>query len=228
MLFSLSLFLLFPAATQCMKRLPSEIQTIDIIQTKKQKTQQLSIAKLQHRRNKLLDALQFYNLKSNNPYLTKHCAEDLLTLIKGFHARNQTSSTVCCMVGAQAWIKICPYVLAQTPITHEQLETSFHELPTKYSLAGLLTMPIKNCFPCPMTYQEKKERLSQFLRDFPDTATPKDQELALVEKWERCAPSIIKTYLNLQHSLFLSEINFPREVIPLITLLMWNTEESLF
>jgi hypothetical protein len=132
------------------------------------------------------------------------------------------------MIGMQIWIKIHNYVLTKTPISAEQLTLAFQEQPTKYSLAGLLTMSIKNCFPCPMTYQEKKERLSQFLRDFPDTATPKDKELALVEKWERCEN--VREKINIfrlccLHSKDLSTI-LP-EIVKFISSLMFETEESL-
>lgn len=224
----LSLFLSFSTATQCMKRLPSEKDIIDFTQPKKQKIYRTPIAKLQHKRNKLLNALQYYDLKADNPYLTKHCAEDLLILIKGFHARNQTTTPVCCIVGMLMWTKVCPYVLAQTHITHEQHIALFQEQSTKYSLAGLLTMSIKNCIPCPMTYQEKKERLLPFLDKFPDASTPKDQDLAIVEKWERCE-NIIKNITVFRlcslHSENLREI-LP-EIINDITLLMFATEESL-
>ncbi|HEX4068909.1 MAG TPA: hypothetical protein VHX42_02325 [Candidatus Babeliales bacterium] len=72
------------------------------------------------------------------------------------------------------------------------------------------------------------------------TPTPEDKEFALLEKWERCAPLIIKKIHSFQHIPLLSEIQKERKeagqetalmqqnFIRYISLLMWKLEESLF
>jgi hypothetical protein len=89
-----------------------------------------------------------------------------------------------------------------------------------YSALGSATMAEK------VTFQEKQNFIQKLLT-LGFVSTPEDKELALVEKWERCAPSIIKRICTFQHAPLLTEINMPKEIYPNIALLMFNTEESL-
>ena len=144
------------------RKSPSEQSTISTIITKKQKVQHISIAKLQHRRNKLLNAIKNYNLKSNNSYLKKHCSKDLLTLIEGFHLRGDITvqHQHCYMIEYLTWIKVCPFILSQITMTSQLIKNSFCEPAGQYSTAGLMTMSIKNCYPCPeISYDEKKNKI---------------------------------------------------------------------
>jgi hypothetical protein len=79
----------------------------------------------------------------------------------------------------------------------------------------------------PKLYLSEKKDMIQQLFELEFKPTPDDKELALLEKWERCAPLIIKKIHSFQHAPILSEMNVPQEIIPLIASLMWDTEESL-
>jgi hypothetical protein len=91
----------------------------------------------------------------------------------------------------------------------------------EYSALGTATMA-KDA-----SYHEKKFFIGK-LRDLIFKPTPEDTELALLEKFERCAPTIIKQLHFFPN--FLSEM--PRELIDyVLTLTFWlklSKEESLF
>jgi hypothetical protein len=89
-----------------------------------------------------------------------------------------------------------------------------------YSALGSATMAEK------VTFQEKQEFIQKLLA-LGFNPTPEDKELAIVEQWERCdALLIIKTCILLKSPLLL-EMSVPQEIMQYISLLMWETEESL-
>lgn len=117
-----------------------------------------------------------------------------------------------------------------------------------YSLIGITTIAIKsgsNRFegtstegtrkkellnkkdPIQVSFKEKKEHIRQFLT-LGFIPNKKDTYFALLAKYEQYASLIIKNHLNLQHAPLVSEINIPEDIIRYISLLMFDTEESLF
>jgi hypothetical protein len=117
-----------------------------------------------------------------------------------------------------------------------------------YSFLGLATIAIKsereptdNIFsdgernqkllnkenPIQVPFEQKKEHI-QKLFSFGFEPTSQDKYFASLEKWERCnALLMVKRMCSLLKSPLLSEMNVPQEIIKFITLLMWETEESL-
>ena len=139
------------------------------------------------------------------------------------------------MIEFLAWIKVCPFVLSRTTLNNEHFRRLFTEESQQYSLAGLLTMSVKNCFPCEtIGYNKKKENLSRLFNDLACPPTLKDKELAIVEKWERCKDSIkniylfncIVNYAKQDETHCLSQI--PQDLIKYISFLIFDTEELLF
>jgi hypothetical protein len=72
-----------------------------------------------------------------------------------------------------------------------------------------------------VSFNEKKEHIQELLK-IGFKPIEKDKEFALLEKCERCQKKLIFFLLPL-----LTEINVPQDIINYITLLMWETEESL-
>ena len=87
------------------------------------------------------------------------------------------------MIESLIWIKTCPFVTSHIQINPKTYKSIVEEDLTKYSLAGLLTMSVKNCYPCQeIDYHNKKEKLSRLFDKLACSPTLKDKELALVEK----------------------------------------------
>ena len=80
--------------------------------------------------------------------------------------------------------------------------------------------------PIQVPFNQKKEHIQELLKlDF--QLADKDKYFALLAKYEEYGPSIITKKMLLQYSQFLSEIELPQEIIDYISLLMFETEESL-
>lgn len=99
---------------------------------------------------------------------------------------------------------------------------------TAFSPITLLTMALKSPKnPIPVLFHEKKEMIQKYLKDG-FIPTEIDKEYAFLEKWERCQP-IIKNICLIncayEKNDFLSFM--PRELINMILLRMFKTEESL-
>jgi hypothetical protein len=95
-----------------------------------------------------------------------------------------------------------------------------------YSLLGIATIALHILLEENVSFKEQKEFIPKLLA-FDFKRTEKDPYLALLAKYEEFGPCIIKKICTFQHAPILTEIKMPEEVIPLITLLMWNIEESL-
>jgi hypothetical protein len=202
--------LLLPAATQCMEQIiihkPKTIQDIrnernkiyEKILTNERDKQLNSEYYDKHFYNKdLLDNIFFPN-ESNPPK-----SKDELSLFQRFYFKKLSCLSLS-IIAIQR-----PKFVADYDIWGQQCNWHLIQNPKQ------------------APFDVKKENIQSFLTTTDLKPTTKDKELALLEKWERCTPIIIKSYLNLQHSFFLSEMKIPQEIIPLITLLMWDTEESL-
>ena len=106
-----------------------------------------------------------------------------------------------------------------------------------YSYLGLVAMSIK-VYPSQMPIDNYPEQASfiqkktfiDILKKANFLPTPKDRKIAFLEKWERCK-SIIKNICFFRYAYSISEILpellIPQEVINDISLLMFETEESL-
>ena len=96
---------------------------------------------------------------------------------------------------------------------------------TTFSPIIILTMALKSPKnPVSVSFLEKKECIQKFL-NHGFIPTSLDKKYALLEKWERCVPTIIKKISLLLYSPFLSQA--PHELIHYISSLMFETEESL-
>ena len=92
----------------------------------------------------------------------------------------------------------------------------------------ILTMALKSPKdPTPVDFLEKKEKIQKLLnRGFIPTSL--DKKYALLEKWERCK-TVIQNIFFFHYTapeIFL-KLSMPQELIDYISLLMFETEESL-
>lgn len=99
-----------------------------------------------------------------------------------------------------------------------------------YSFLGLATICMSALqYPQEPSFLQKKEFIQELIT-LGFVPTQEDKKLAALEKRERCKPSIQKISF-FRYAYFASEIlpefSIPKELIDNISLLMWNTEESL-
>jgi hypothetical protein len=211
-LFLLPLFLLLPAATQCMEKeiviIPKTIQEIRDERDKFKKE---------------LDANKYFWWFStttcpNYFFLSCTYRQDLH---KETYRKRASHLVPLKNILDEKWFRIYNIdELPQLPADQIQILKEVRFPDTLYSCLGSATMAEN------VSYQDKKQFIQKLL-GLHFTPTPGDKELALLTKYEEFGPSIIKIFLNLQNSLFLSEMDLPQEIIPLITLLMFETEKSL-
>jgi hypothetical protein len=207
----LPLFLLFPAITQCMEKeivfKPKTMQDIrderseiykEILE--KEKLYQLS---LEYKKNNPFDT---YDIYTDQIFFQRYPldSDDLSTpQLQDFRFKEYSFLSFA-------------IIAVNRPIFTSEKD----EWGQKYNLRHT-----KHPKPAPF---KNKKATAQSLLKINIQPTSKDKYLALLTKYEKFGPSIIKKLLNLQHLLFLSKVDIPQEIIPLITLLMWDTEESLF
>ena len=94
---------------------------------------------------------------------------------------------------------------------------------TQYSLLGMTTLLSEK------TFLSKKDIINELI-NLKFKPTPKDKEFALLEKWIRCESTRKKIYLfSYAHHNQTSIVSLiPRDLVKLIILITFNTEESLF
>ncbi|HLJ31819.1 MAG TPA: hypothetical protein VKU36_05245 [Candidatus Babeliales bacterium] len=190
------------------------------------------IKKLQKKHDKLINEMQNYDTHPNIPYHKKHCSEILLAVIPAvrevyktlLHPKNHSKHNIPCSlpdsldaISIQSWIKKDPSL---------QYESD------KYSFLGFATMPMRDCVPClEVSYQEKKDRIKLIQEKGFKVPTNKDHELAFVEKWKRCTPSIIQKIPGFLYTEHLRKADLPQEIINYIAILVFwkhfTEEESL-
>lgn len=126
----------------------------------------------------------------------------------------------------QSYWSICNNPLDQAPQdAHKKCRIN------GYSCLGLIAISVDNIKnPQPTIYNDKKSFIKKFL-DVGCQPTDKDKEFALLEKWERCLPSLTKALYYICYINPLLEDQVPQELKDYIaTLAFWakfNAEESL-
>jgi hypothetical protein len=207
----LSLFLLLPATIQCMQI----TNTIAIV------SQPKNIQELLNKRNQLiLDIEKYYSAQLINNHFTAHRPKGRIILqspqgITAGYLTYQQSNHANFLAGCTSDTLLSVY----KKYRHNN----------EYSFLGVATIAIKDLISGQkLSYLEKKEFIQKLLIcSF--NPTPHDNQLALVEQWERWQP-IIKNICLLRcvkndPTSFLSQV--PRDVINYISQLMLDTEESL-
>jgi hypothetical protein len=193
-LFLLSLFLLLPAVTQCMKRSFSQIIGSD---DNSLQIKQITIQSLKE---------EYENLRSQLNEISKG---------KRPYDKKELQHLMGCLYPNIPHHGNCAYFGYTTEgLKYLNVKDKRYQ---EYSLLGIAIM----------AHVSFQKSLIKKLLDAECIATEKDKNIALVEKLERCTPSIITRICTFKHFPLLTEIKMPKEINTYIALLMFETEESL-
>jgi hypothetical protein len=218
MLFLLPLFL-FTTTTQCMKRSFSQITlTNDTPQQIKKKVQEKTIHDLKLERDTLKEIIE------RNRWDKVDYCRPLYTCI---HPQQKYTYAylISNMFNPRDYFETEPLDRRYAPISCSiTLLKDIHyqeALYQDYSALGAASMAEG------ISFQQKKEFM-QRLQKAGCIATYSDKKFITLELWERrYALPLIPTICALQQSPLFSKTNVPQDIINYITLLMWETEESL-
>ncbi len=200
-LFSISLFLLFPTAMQCMKK---EKEIILIPKT---------MQEIKDERDFIYNKSYYHEDPINNILIQRNW-QGFLNFLKH-----------------RQWMEAQLHYDYDSLEDDPDLAWYQQYTSRGYSLAGIATIALYTFnpdlpFKQHVSFSDKKEFILK-LQAFDFQTTSKDKYLALRTKYDEFGPAIIKKMLLLQDMLLLSEIDVPQEAIHDIPLLMFEAEESL-